>query len=138
MYWALNMKQRHLLSQANIYLKQHPNDATLTLQQLKNMIGQPNSEQLMSRLHEYISKVQGTKHYWYQRSLELKALIQTKGPPTFFWTVSAADTYWPELHKLIPHDNSNPTHFQKIQGVISNPHTTDWYFTKRLSDLIKH
>ena len=35
MYWALNMKQRHhLLSQANVYLKQHPNDAILTLQQL--------------------------------------------------------------------------------------------------------
>ena len=140
MYWALNMKQRHhLLSQANVYLKQHPNDAALTLQQLRNMVDKSTSEQLMSRLHKYASKVQGTKQYWYQRSLELKALIQTKGAPTFFWTVSAADTYWPELHiNLMPHDSSQITHSKKIKAVIDNPHLTDWYFTKRLSDLCKH
>ena len=61
------------------------------------MVDMSTSEQLLSCLHKYVSKVQGTKQYWYQRSLELKALIQTKGAPTFFWTVSAADTYWPEL-----------------------------------------
>jgi hypothetical protein len=143
MYWALNMKQRHqLLSQANVYLRQHPNDATLTLMQLRNMVDKSTSEQLMSRLHKYASKVQGTKQYWYQRSLELKALIHTKGAPTFFWTVSAADTYWPELHiNLLPNDHSScaqMTHSMKIKAVIDNPHITDWYFTKRLSDLIKH
>ena len=60
-----------------------------------------DSEQLMSRLNNYVSKVQGTKQYWYQRKLELKALIQNKSPPTFFWTVSSADTYWPELHSEV-------------------------------------
>ena len=29
-------------------------------------------------------------------------------------------------------------HAMKIKAVINNPHITDWYFTKRLSDLIKH
>ena len=120
-------------------LKQHPSDAVRTLQQLRNMIDKSTSEQLMSRLHKYVSKVQGTKQYWYQRNLELKALIQTKGPPTFLFTVSAADTYWPELHiNLMPHDSTNPTHSMKINAVINNPHITDWYFTKRLSDLNKH
>ena len=58
MYWALNMKQRHhLLSQSNVYLKQHPSDAVLTLQQLRNMVDKSTSEQLMSRLHKYVSKV---------------------------------------------------------------------------------
>ena len=34
-YWALNMKQQHqLLSQANIYLRQHPADANMTLEEL--------------------------------------------------------------------------------------------------------
>jgi hypothetical protein len=137
MYWALNMKQRHqVLSQANVYMKQHPKDATLTLDQLKRMVSHADSEQLMSRFSRYISNVQGTKQYWYQRSLELRALIESKGTPTFFWTVSAADTYWPQLHELMPHD-PNPTHSKKIQAVINNPHLADWYFTQRLSDLIK-
>ena len=127
MYWAMNMKQRHhLLSQANVYLKQHPKDAALTLDELRNMVDKSSSEQLMSRLHKYVSKVQGTKQYWYQRSLELKALIQTKCPPTFFFTVTAADTYWLELHtKILPHDTANPTHSNKVNAVINNPHLTD-------------
>ena len=138
-YWALNMKQRHnLLSQANVYLKQHPSDARLSVQQLRDMVGRMDSEQLMSRLHRYVSKVHGTKQYWYQRSLELKALIQNKGPPTFFWTVSSADTYWPELHKLMPHNNEDLSHPMRIQAVIRYPHITDWYFTNRLSDFVQH
>ena len=138
MYWALNMKQRHqVLSQANVYMKQYSNDAALTLEQLKVMVNRADSELLISRFSRYISNVQGTKQYWYQRSLELRALIESKGTPTFFWTVSAADTYWPELHNLMPHD-PNPTHYKKIQAVINNPHLADWYFTQRLSDLIKN
>ena len=137
MYWALSIKQRHqMLTQANVYMKQHPNDATLTLDQLKRMVNRADSEQLMSRFSRYISNVQGTKQYWYQRSLELRALIERKGAPTFFWTVSSADTYWPELHNLMPHD-PNPTHGKKIHAVINNPHIVDWYFTQRLTDLIK-
>ena len=138
-YWALNMKQRHhLLTQANVYLKQNPADATLTVQQLRDMVGKMNSEQLMSRLQRYVSKLQGTKQYWYQRSLELKALVQNKGAPTFFWTVSSADTYWPELHALLPHDTDKPTHPMRIKAVINNPHITDWYFTNRVSDFVKY
>ena len=45
MYWALNMKQRHqVLSQANVYMKQYPNDAALTLEQLKVMVNKKIQE----------------------------------------------------------------------------------------------
>jgi hypothetical protein len=92
-YWALDMKQRHqLLSQAKVYLHQHPADANLTIEALREMVGTLNAEQLMKRLQRYAAKVQGSNH-WYQRYQELRALLEQKGSPTFFWTVSAADTY---------------------------------------------
>ena len=48
MYWALNMKQRHqVLSQVNVYMKQYPNDAALTLEQLKVMVNRADSELLV-------------------------------------------------------------------------------------------
>ena len=35
-YWALDMKQRHqLLSQSNVYLHQHPADANMTIEELR-------------------------------------------------------------------------------------------------------
>ena len=75
----------------------------------------------------------------FQRYQELHALLDQKGPPTFFWTVSSADTYWPELHKLMIQPNPAPaTHSMRIQAVINNPHITDWYFTTQLSDWVEH
>ena len=60
--------------------------------------------------------------YWYQRYSELTALIEHKGPPTFFWTVSSADNYWPELHHLLPHTPGDQLdHSKRIQQVINNP-----------------
>ena len=122
------MKQRHqLLSQANIYLKQNPQDANLTAEELKEMIGQMSATQLMNRVQRYAANVQGTSQYWYQRCQELQALIEQKGPPTLFWTVSAADSYWPDLHRLIS-DTPNPTNAQRFQAVIHKPHLTNCFF----------
>jgi hypothetical protein len=65
-YWALNMKQRHqLLSQANVYLRQHPADANMTMEELKQMVNSMSANQMMNRLQRYVSKVQGTNQYWY-------------------------------------------------------------------------
>lgn len=137
-YWALNMKLRHqLLSQAKVYLHHNPGDANLTIEELRAMVGNLSSEHLMKRLQRYASKVQGSNQYWYQRYQELRALLDQKGPPTFFWTVSSADTYWPELHNLMMHPSgAQLTHQMRVQAVINNPHITDWYFSYKLSDYL--
>jgi hypothetical protein len=98
-FWALNMKQRHqLLSQAKIYFQQNPEDANLSIDDLRSMVGHLSADLLMKRLQRYAAKVQGSSLYWFQRHQELRALLEQKGPPTLFWTVSSADNYWPELH----------------------------------------
>ena len=48
------------------------------------MVRQMSAQQLMNRVQRYVAKIQGTRQYWYQRYLELKALIEQKGAPTFF------------------------------------------------------
>ena len=140
-YWALNMKIRHqLISQAKVYLHHYPGDAHLTVEELRAMVNCLNSENLMKRLQRYAPKVQGSNQYWFQRYQELWALLDQKGPPTFFWTVSSADIYWPELHKLMmhPYTEASTTHSMRMQAVINNPHITDWYFSFKLSDWIEH
>lgn len=121
-YWALNMKHRHqLLSQAQTYLQQHQADANLTVEDLRAMVDNLPAEQLMKCLQRYAAKVQGSSQYWYQRCQELKALILDKGAPTFFWTVSPADLYWPELHSLMPqasHDD-NLTHSSQKPTILT-------------------
>ena len=137
-YWALNMKQRHqLLSQARIYLTQNPEDANLTTEELREMVGQMSANQLMNRVQRYVAKIQGPKQYWYQRYQELKALITEKGAPTFFVTFSAADNYWPDLYRLLQEPN-NATPSIRIRAVIDHPHLTDSYFVTRLDEFSSH
>ena len=136
-YWALNMKHRHqLLSQSKIYLQRNPSDANLTIEQLQDMVGRMDYTNLIKRLQRYASKIQGSRQYWYSRYEDLKALLHQKGSPTFFWTVSSADNYWPQLHSLMPSNSTN--HATRVNSVINNPHLTDWYFYARLSDFIRH
>ena len=137
-FWALNMKHRHqLLSQTTIYLHHHPEDDNLTVDELRAMAQTSTAQQLMTRLQRYTAKVQGSNQYWFQRYLELRSLLEQKGPPTIFWTLSSADMYWPDLHALLPHLDDNPHHGMRVQAVIENPHLTDWYFTCRLSDWVQ-
>ncbi len=137
-YWALNMKQRHqLLSQANIYLRQHPADANMIMEELKEMVNSMSANQMVNRLQRYVSKVQGTNQYWYQRLQELLALIEQKGCPTFFFTFSAADSHWPDLQRLLQ-NNDGATRTERAQAVIDNPHLTDWFFMQRLEEFNRH
>lgn len=139
-YWALNMKQRHqLLSQSKVYLQRTPADANLTVEQLRDMVQNMNTDQLMNRIQRYAAEVQGTNEYWFQRLQELRALFDQKGPPTFFWTLSAADNYWPELHALMPHPEGCPvSHSMRVAAIINNPQIADWFFTSKTADFIQH
>ena len=57
-----------------------------------------SSNCLFSKLSRYVANITGSDAYWYKAKEELKAIIQHAGPPTFFFTLSAADMHWPELH----------------------------------------
>ena len=130
------MKQRHqLLSQARIYLTQNPEDANLTTEELRQMVGQMTANHLMNRVQHYVAKIQGAKQYWYQRYKELKAFITQKGAPTFFFTVSAADNYWPDLHRLVQEPNNA---VPSVRAVIDNPHITDAFFVSRFDEFCSH
>ena len=96
------------------------------------MVGQMSANQVMNRVKRYVAKIQGTKQYWYQRYQELKALITQKGAPTFFFTFSATDNYWPDLHRLLQEPN-NAT-LIRIRAVIDHPHLKDSYFVSRLDE----
>ena len=112
-----------------MYLYQNPADANLSIDDLRDMVGCLSAEHLMRRLQRYAAKVHVSHPYWFERYNELQALIEQKGPQTFFWTVSSADTFWSELHYLLPHPAGiTPDQKACIWAVINNPLITDWFF----------
>jgi hypothetical protein len=63
-----------------------------------------------------------------------------------FFTFSAADMHWPDLHQLMPHgENENPIDVEsdedrckhRRQDLINNPHIAAWFFDKRFETFLK-
>ena len=142
-YWALNMIQcKQILQQTGFFLKQNPGEQHLTMEELREMVNNNNTNLFLNKLSRYVTNITGSDAYWYKAKEDLKAIIQHAGPPTFFFTFSAADMHWPELHFLFGNER-----YEGITGslseirrnnVINNPHIVDWFFTERLKKFIKH
>ena len=142
-YWALNMIQRkQILQQTGIFLKQNPGEPHLTMEELREMVKNNNRNLFLNKLSRYVTNITESDAYWYKAKEDLKAIIQHAGPPTFFFTFSAADMHWPELHFLFGNerDEGITGSLSEIRrnNVINNPHIVDWFFTERLKKFIKH
>ena len=138
-YWAFNMIQRHrLLSQGNIFLKQNPGEAKLTVEQLQQMLQTNTYSTLMSKLMHYAKNVTGSNSYWHKAKEDLRATIAQVGPPTIFFTLSCAEYHWPEFHELFcdPHSETLQPAIRQ-QNVLQNPHILDWFFTERTDRFVK-
>jgi len=82
-YWAYNMLyRRRILGQGGFYLKQNPSEATLTIDDLKQMLESNSYTTFMSKLMHYAKNITGTNAYWSKAKDDLKAIITQVGPPT--------------------------------------------------------
>lgn len=86
----------HALQTGRIYVCQNPEDAQLSVDELRDMVGR-DGENFSSRVLHYASSLRGTCQYWMQQRRWLIAMVDALGTPTIFFTHSAADFQWPGL-----------------------------------------
>ena len=76
-FWMNDRIRRHrTLSQATVYLKKNPEDAALTIDDLRQMVSGNTWQSLMKRLSAYSANLTGSDAYWYHRRQELQAIFQ--------------------------------------------------------------
>ena len=128
-----------MLQQASVFLKQNPGEAHITPDELRDIAQNNDSSHIFSKLFRYTANVTGTPAYWHKVRSDLKTIINQVGPPTFFFTFSAADMHWPELQSLLG-DGEESTSATRRQNVINCGHLVDFYlvFTFWLDKFIKH
>jgi len=91
-------------------------------------------EQLAEQVMRFGSSLHGTRSFWHKDKNELTDMISQLDCPTFFFTLSAVDTKWPDLHAIMP--GCLPSDIAKQQkwrndNIISNPHLTSLYMHHR-------
>src|SRR5579862_7106014 len=102
-YFALNSIMRwRALQEGRVYVKQNLEDDQLEVADIQEMIA-GGDKKLADRIMRYGEGLQGTRQFWMARRNELSDMIKQIGHQgMIFFTFSAADLHWPELHKLMP------------------------------------
>ncbi len=84
----------------------------------------------------YGEGLRGSRQFWMARRNELSDFIKQIGHQGLvFFTFSAADLHWPELHKLMSDEGNSGEESnsakQRQQNLVDNPHIAAWFFNKR-------
>lgn len=99
---------------------------------------------LVNRMVHYGGQLRGTRPYWLQRRGELIDMIRIKKTPHAFFTLSAADLPWPDLHAHMPNEvtvNPGDSAAEKRQrrlALNNNPHLAAAYLDHRVQLFLKH
>ena len=131
------------LQKLKVYVKQRLNGRQLTVEDVQEMV--KNDNHMAERVMRFGEGLRGTRQFWKKRSFKLSDMIKQLGAQgMIFFTFSAADLHWPDLHKLMPHgenpidvgsDEDQSKH--RRQDLINNPHIAAWFFDKRFQIFLK-
>ncbi|XP_059076868.1 uncharacterized protein LOC131031330 [Cryptomeria japonica] len=108
----------------------------ITINELRQHMENMPQSHLADRLMRFGTSLRGTRSYWAKCRAELIDMIHQIGSPTIFFTLSAADMYWPDLHALMPGTSpTTPREAQnwRKQNVINYPHIVAHYMHLRHS-----
>ena len=125
-FMAYNTHLRHQsLQTGQMYAPRHPNDDPLTAADIQQMNDQDRAA-LAHRVLRFGHNIRGTSQYWYNQQQNLISMVQQLGCASVFFTFSAADLNWPDLHA---HLGNN---FQSTAlAVAHSPYSVDSYLTLR-------
>ena len=144
-YWAQNIGERHRLNgQRDVYLQKNPEDANLNENKLRKTVGDNGVElkKLVNRMQTYNSNIVGSNAYFYGKRRELETLMDQEDPCTIWYTLSAADNHWIDLHKLLYGNKPLPEILNPVENVrwkrsmtCRFPHIVDTFFCKQVQNL---
>lgn len=143
-WFAFNTLQRHRTrDRARIFVKQHHDAARLTADDIRSLL-EEGDDVLVNRMVRYGGNLRGTRAYWLARRAELIDMINMRGSPHAFFTLTAADLQWPDLHRHmpveteVPEGNAQAARRQNRLALNKNPHVAATYLDHRVQIFLKH
>ena len=94
-----------------------------------------------SKMQIFNANILGYDSYFFKKRKELEGLMQAQVSPTLWFTFSAADNHWLDLHALGPtlgvHFNQKEKVKLRAKWVRQNPHVVDAYFFHRVKFMVE-
>ena len=93
-YFALNTEMRwRALQTGRVYINQHPDDARLMLDNLRDMVGH-EGEFFTHRVMHFASSLRGTSQFWFKQRSRLISMVDTLGMPSLTMLLMASGLSW--------------------------------------------
>ena len=146
-FYIERKKQMKALREAiGICMRKKPNDNQLKAKEVLNQEIM-NNLQMKDQAYKVLVNDRTSPVYWQKKMKELFAMIRQLGSPTFFLTLSAAETRWAELlvilYKVLKNEEiteeqvSKLSYPEKCELIRSDPVTCTRYFDHRINELFK-
>jgi len=134
------MMRQRAAKEASWAIKQ---DDEVTLENLKELLEAGEEQQIVGLISRTGRKLRGTRPYWTQKRSDLEAMVRNLGCPNLFFTFSAADNQWADLHRHMPDHGedfitSPRRHIRAIKNLVDNPHIAAQYLKLRFDLFFKH
>lgn len=102
------------------------------LQYLQDLVEGNEIGELCKTAARMGQEIPGTRPFWTKRRNELEAMVYNLGTPGLFFTFSAADMRWPDLHQHMPAGSPTANLYAiKNENLSNNPHIAAAYLFKR-------
>ena len=135
-FFALNLIYRHrAMRQGRFLFSRNISHNNMTVGQLREALRGQDGLELASKIVRCLKSVRGTRPYWFVEGGKLQDMIEQLGTPTLFYTLSMADLYWPDLHRLMPDDpfrdglTSRQSFLIRSRNIANNPHIVSSYLS---------
>ena len=149
-FWSQNTVERHRFQkQKQVYMDKNPEDVNLTADEIQTMIDnndQNSLQKIMSKMSVYCGNMLGSDAYFSNARKELESLMEGKGMPTLWFTFSAADNHWTDLHEISSSANDNTEENslnekekakRRRKYIRENQHIVDSYFFYRIKRFLE-
>jgi ATP-dependent DNA helicase PIF1 len=101
-FWALNTKLRwQAQSQGKVFMRKQIGAPDLTVADIQERLQANDKPTFIGTIQRYMEPVCGLSPFWNKNRRQLMAMVKQLHCGHLFFTLSAADTHWPELHRII-------------------------------------
>jgi helitron helicase-like protein/uncharacterized protein DUF6570 len=145
-YVAFNMHYRRTAGRQARYATKkitRPGGEGFDEDYLRELVETGNTEQLSSLIARAANEVPGTRPFWNNRRNQLESMVRGIDCPHLFFTFSAADMQWPDLHRHMPSFGSiqaragPETYRTRNEDLSNNPHIAAAWLKKRFEVFFK-
>ena len=133
MHWAQNMVERHRHIEQSRVCVETDYFKNMTNEQLEEIVKGNGQElrNMMQKMYTYAANVNGSPSYLYKERKRLEHLMSTKGMCSLWFTLTAADNHWNDLHRLLRNGRDEPQGNEVEKAKVrrrlvrQNPHIVD-------------